>query len=197
MMLVELGSVSSAALPVADFSDHLHLGNGFSDDGEQDGLLEAYLRSAISTIEMRIGKALFQRLFSWSVTRWSNCAHIGLPVGPVAMITSVKLVQTDGSETLIDPARYSLDVSLQRPMLVGVGGDLPNVPSNGHAEIEFEAGFGPAWTDIPAALRHAVILQAAYFYECRGGQDARAQMPIAVTALIEGFRPLRLGGGGK
>jgi hypothetical protein len=35
---------------------------------------------------------------------------------------------------------------------------LPPVPSEGQAVIEFDAGFGPAWGDVPADLQQAVLL---------------------------------------
>ncbi len=196
MMLVELGTVPSAALPVAEFRNHVNLGGGFVDDTAQDELLEAYLRSAISTIEMRIGKAVFQRNFSWTVTRWSDCKRLGLPIGPVEMITSLKLVGADGAETLIDPARYVLTKDSQRPGIASTSASLPSISSNGHAEIEFDAGFGADWSSIPAALRHAVLLQGAHFYECRTGGGKQKDIPLGVMALIEGFRPVRLGGVG-
>jgi len=194
MMLVELGTVPSAALPITEFRNHLNLGGGFADDAAQDELLEAYLRSAISTIEMRIGKAIFRRAFSWTVTRWSECARVGLPVGPVALISSLKLVTADGGETLIDPARYVLVKDSQRPGIASTGATLPSIPSSGHAEIGFEAGYGPAWSDVPAALRHGVFLQASHFFECRTGNGKQKEIPVGVMALIEGYRPMRLGG---
>ena len=61
MMLTEMTTVPGAALPVQAFKDHLRLGTGFSDDGMQDGLIEAYLRAAIAAIEGRIGKVLIAR----------------------------------------------------------------------------------------------------------------------------------------
>lgn len=194
MMLVELGSVPSASLPIAELNDHMRLGSGFADDGAQDALLEAYLRSAISAIEMRIGKAIFQRLFSWTVTRWSDCARVGLPVAPVASIQALRLVALDGTETLVDPDRYVLNLDTQRPGLHSTSSAMPTIPSNGHAEIEFLAGYGVTWDEAPAALRHAILLQATHFYECRSACDG-TKMPFGVQALVEGYRPVRIGGG--
>lgn len=194
MMLVELGSVPSEALPIAELKEHIRLGSGFGDDAAQDALLEAYLRSAISAIETRIGKAIFQRPFSWTVTRWSDCARLGLPIAPVASVTALRVVAADGSETVIDPARYVVQADSQRPGIQAAGTTLPSIPANGHAEIEFEAGYGLAWEDAPAALRHAILVQTAHFYECREGCGDKVEVPMAVQALIAGFRPVRIGG---
>ncbi len=65
MMLVEETTVPQAAIPVAQFKEHLRLGTGFSDDGLQDVVLEGFLRAAMAAIEGRIGKILIEREFSW------------------------------------------------------------------------------------------------------------------------------------
>jgi len=50
MILNELTSVPSSAIPVTAFSEHLNLGSGFSDSGDQDSILETYLRAALAAI---------------------------------------------------------------------------------------------------------------------------------------------------
>ena len=74
MMLVEQTPVPTAALPVAQFKDHLRLGTGFADDGVQDDVLVAYLQAAIATIEARTGKALIARSYVWTLTAWRDLA---------------------------------------------------------------------------------------------------------------------------
>jgi len=83
MILNELTSVPSSAIPVTAFSEHLNLGSGFSDSGDQDSILETYLRAALAAIEARLGIALFRRRFSWGLYAWSNPNTQRLPVSPV------------------------------------------------------------------------------------------------------------------
>jgi len=73
----------SSAIPVTAFSEHLNLGSGFSDSGDQDSILETYLRAALAAIEARLGIALFRRRFSWGLYAWSNPNTQRLPVSPV------------------------------------------------------------------------------------------------------------------
>ena len=63
MMLKELTVVPGASLPVQALKDHLRLGTGFTEDGMQDGLIEAYLRAAMAAVEGRIGKVLLARQY--------------------------------------------------------------------------------------------------------------------------------------
>jgi len=197
MMLVELTTVPSAVLPVAEFADHLHLGTGFADDGSQNAVLEAYLHASLAAIEARIGKALIRRKFSWQVTAWRLPDAQGLPVAPVQVITAVKLSDRAGNATLSDPAGYVLEKDSQQPRLVALSGALPAIPAGGFAEVEFEAGFGPTWADVPVDLAQAVFLLAAHYYANRRGEGSRADlMPFGVMALIETYRNVRVLGGG-
>ena len=197
MMLIEQAPVPQAVLPVAEFKDHLRLGTGFADDGQQDALAESYLRAALAAIEGRIGKALIQRAFWLELADWREPGVQPLPLAPVQAVASVTLVDSDGAESVVDAARWRLVKDLQRPRIVSVGVLLPTVPQDGAVEIVFAAGFGPAWGDVPADLRQAVLLLAAQYYELRhvGGAGAGA-MPFGVMALIERWRTVRVLGGG-
>ena len=196
MVLTELSSPPSSAVPVRAFADHLRLGTGFADDGSQDGLLEIYLRSAMAAVEARIGRALLSREYSWTVTRWREDASQGLPIGPVSSVEAISLVAPDGVETPVDPELYSVMRDSQRPRIVGrFGRHLPRIPRTGHAEIRFSAGFGENWEDSPADLRQAVFLLAAHFYENRSEAGSTGSvMPFGVLVLLEAYRTMRLGG---
>ncbi len=197
MMLTEETPVPQAALPVAEFKDHLRLGSGFADDGMQDGLIETYLRAAMAAIEGRIGKMLYRRRFLWVLESWRNSEQ-ALPVSPVAGLVSVTLVNDAGIETLVPATSYRLIPDLHRPRLVGKGTSLPTIPSDGLVKVVFDAGFGPSWTDVPVDLRQAVLLLASEFYEHRHDDPAQsAGLPFGVVTLIERWRTVRILGGGR
>jgi len=196
MMLVEQTTVPTAALPVAEFKDHLRLGTGFADDGVQDTVLEAYLRAAIATIEARTSKALITRSFSWTLTAWRDLAAQVLPVAPVSAITALSIFDRLGAEEVIDSGSFVLEPDLHRPRLVATGYMLPVIPVGGTAVIGFDAGFGATWSDVPADLRQAVKMLAALYYENRGTYPGETAMPVAVAGLVARYRPVRLFGGG-
>lgn len=197
MMLVEQTTVPSAALPVAEFKDHLRLGSGFADDGVQDSVLESYLRASVAAIEARTGKVLIARTFSWTLTGWRDLSRQALPVAPVLSLAEVKITDRFGAETIVDPQRYRLELDTQRPRLVSIGLHLPLIPVHGSAEITFVAGYGPDWDALPADLGQAVFLLAAHFYEHRGGMGSGERvMPFGVSLLIDRYRTVRLFGEG-
>ena len=195
MILIEQAPVADAALPLQDFKDHLRLGTGFTDDGAQDALLKRLLRAGIAAIESRISKMLIQRSFLYTIECWRDPGEQALPVAPVQSITSVTLVDRVGVPTVITPTRYVLVRDTHRPKLAAAGVLLPNIPTDGTAEIVFVAGFGAAWSTVPPDLRQAVMLLAAQYHEHRLESDA-GMMPFGVTALIERWRNIRVLGGG-
>ncbi|MFC3180080.1 head-tail connector protein [Cypionkella sinensis] len=197
MMLTEITSVAAASLPVQALKDHLRLGSGFADDGMQDGLIESYLRAAMAAIEGRIGKVLLARRFQLTLQDWRARGEQPLPVAPVTALVSVTLVDVNAVSTVVGVDRYRLVQDTHRPKLIAAGVLLPTVPVDGRVEVVFDAGFGAAWGAVPVDLAQAVLLLAAEFYENRHDMGQRvAGVPLAVQALIERWRTVRVLGGG-
>lgn len=197
MVLEETGAVPGAVLPVAALADHLRLGTAFQGEAAQAGLLESHLRAALAVVEGRIGKALIARGFRLVLAGWRGDGAQPLPVAPVSAVTEVALVDATGARVVLEAGRFRLERDMHRPKLVAVSGALPVVPAGGRVEISLTAGFGAAWADVPADLRQAVMLLAAQFYEARhDAGDGVAGLPVAVQALIERWRTVRILGGG-
>jgi uncharacterized phiE125 gp8 family phage protein len=198
MILTELTSVASATLPVSQFSEHLRLGTDFAETSLQDNLLEAYLRSAISTIEGRTGRVVLQKSFSWQLTGWRHADIQVLPVRPVVSITALRIYDRAGAVTNYTSDDYDFLPEDQAPAIKSIGSALPLVPDGGNAEIEFVAGHAADWDGVPNDLGQAVILLAAHFYENRSGSlDSSGVMPMAVLSLIERYRPVRVFGAAR
>ncbi|MDV7145093.1 head-tail connector protein [Tropicimonas sp. TH_r6] len=198
MMLVEQTSTPAASLPVADFRDHLRLGTGFADEGAEDSLLETFLRASIAAVEAWTGKVLLERDFSWSLAQWRDGRAQTLPVAPVSEIREVRIIDCLDWEVIVESSKYKLQQDTHRPVVMARGARLPTIPPQGAVRIEFTAGFGENWNDVPADLGQAVMLLAAYYYEYRhemrvGG----AVMPYGVSSLVDRWRNVRLVGGGS
>jgi len=195
MMLIELTQVPDAALPVAEFRNHLQIGSGFADDGSQDAVLAPLLRAAIAAVEGECGKALYARTFQFVVTAWRGIARQSLPVAPASAIQSVTVTDMGGGEEVIATSAYRLVRDTHLPELKSAGWALPTIPVGGTAEIVFDAGFGAAWPDVPPALAQAVMMVAAHYYENRSATVDRAKaLPLGVESLIRPYRPIRLFG---
>ncbi len=190
MILTEMTSVDTAALPIAEFKAHLQLGTGFADSDLQDTLLENYLRAAISTIEARCGRVLLQKQYSWQLTRWRDAVRQVLPVRPVSHVSEIKLIDATGGEELADVADFRFVPDDICPALEATNAVLPKLPVGGAVEVVFDAGFGPAWANVPSDLGQAVLIVASNAYEHRTGTNEA--VPAAALSLIEPYRALRL-----
>jgi uncharacterized phiE125 gp8 family phage protein len=197
MILVELAEVPAAILPTARLRDQLRLGTGFADDGVLDPLLQGFLRAAIAAVEARTGKALLSRAFELTVGAWHRADRQPIPIAPVGAVSGVALLDGVGGAISVPLASLRLEIDAMRPCLAPVSGLLPSIPAGGSARITFEAGFGNAWSQVPADLSQAVLMLAAHYHEYRTDTALDAGcMPFGVSALIERYRPLRLSGGG-
>ncbi|MBS8227888.1 head-tail connector protein [Vannielia litorea] len=196
MILTELTSVQAAALPVTEFKAHLRMGTGFSDEGAEDGLLESLLRAALAAVEAWTGKVLLERDFRWVLAGWRGDDVMTLPVAPVSAITSVKTVDLLDWEAVVEPGKYRLEPDTHRPRIRATGTAFPGIPKGGKVVIEFDAGFGPAWSDIPPDLAQAVLLLAGHYYDYRHeARPGEGVIPYGVSALIERWRSIRITGG--
>lgn len=195
-MLVEETGVPDAALPVTRLREHLRLGTGFGEDGLQDPVLAGFLRAALAAIEGRTGKVLIARDFLYTRAGWGFADRQPLPVAPVSVVTAVAVVDAAGGETVLPGDAWRLVHDVARPVVMAVGAAFPAVPQGGEVRIRFRAGFGDAFADVPADLQQAVMLLAAHYHEFRHDTGlGEGCMPFGVTALIERFRVVRIGGG--
>lgn len=195
MFLAELTSVPSGALPIAALRDHLLMGSGFPDDGAQDAMLEQYLHAALSRVEDHIGKALLTRRFVWTIMSWQRPDCQRLPLAPISEILAIRLVEPGATTQVIATDRYVLEPDRHRPILRAKGTRFPHIGGAQSIEIEFDAGFGAAWADVPAELRQAVLMLAADLYENRQGGRALSGLPSPIERLLAAHREPRLGGG--
>ena len=195
MFLVEQTTVPGAAIPVQELKDHLLLGSGFADDGAQDIVLENYLRAAIDAIEARTGKVLLEKQYTWSLTMWRDRECQALPTAPISSIDALRTLDSVGAATLVDAISYALVPDDHRPAMRALSGNLATIPSLGSVEIDFTAGYGTAWANVPVSLQQAVLMLAAHYYESRSGAGKSDEIPFGITSLIQKFRNIRLVGG--
>jgi uncharacterized phiE125 gp8 family phage protein len=195
MMLVEETGVPDAALPVARLRDHLRLGTGFGEDGLQDPVLAGFLRAAMAAIEGRTGKVLIARNYLFTREDWSSYDRQPLPVAPVQTVTQVAVADVAGVSVVLSGSSWRLVQDAQRPEVIAVGLSFPDVPERGELRIRFRAGFGDSFSAVPADLQQAVLLLAAHYHEFRHDTGLGAGcMPFGVTALLERYRIMRIGG---
>ena len=185
-MLEQLTPPAALAIPTATLGDHLHL-NTAAPELDETETLTRLIEAATAAIERQIQKALIMHTWRWSLQSW----RAPLPLTPVAAIESIEIIDGYGESQTWDG--WFL-VHGPTPRIGTRKGQIrPSIPTDGHAQITFTAGYGTGWTDIPPDLRQAVTLLAAHYYEHReAATETLAVLPFGVTSLIAPYRPIRI-----
>jgi uncharacterized phiE125 gp8 family phage protein len=165
-------------------------------------LLASLITTARLQIEAALSLALITQSWSWTFDRWPRATTVELPMAPVQTITAIRVSQAGGTAISVDPSAYILDSGTGFARLIGTScWPQPTVRARG-IEIQLIAGFGPAAADVPAPIRQAVLLLAAYWHgrreagsACRRTPPSKATtgpLPSEVNALLQPYRSPRL-----
>ena len=198
MMLLENNPVPDVVLPLAQLKEHLRLATGFADDADQDAILLRHLRAAMAVVEAYTGKILIARDFTWTLFALRDDTRLALPVAPMIEVLHLTQIDPDGTGTVTDPARWHLVPDPQTPFLRARHASLPAVPRDGALRIGLRAGLAADWAGLPADIALAALMLAAHHYDTRHDLNAgQPGIPVAVRALIDRFRNLRLSAGAR
>ncbi|WP_439542640.1 head-tail connector protein [Hyphomicrobium sp.] len=177
---------------VSEAKAHLRL-----DGSAEDILIASLIVTSRLHVEAALGLALITQGWRLTLDRWPEGRDpVRFPLRPIASVTSVTVYDAGGAPTLVPSDQYLLDGHALSPRLIphGTGWPRPGRAATG-IEIEFEAGIGEAAEDVPAPIRHAILLLVAHWYEHRDpleiGQAASA-IPAAVSDLLKPYREVRM-----
>jgi uncharacterized phiE125 gp8 family phage protein len=174
---------------LGDVKAHLRITNV-----SEDELLSGLIRAARDEVERATGIALISQTWRLVLDRWPTNGCVHLMRHPVRSVLSVTAYGPDGEATLIAPASYQLD-PLSRPARLHFNEWPASLrPMNG-IEIDFQAGFGEAGTEVPDVLKRAILTLTAHWYELRGvlgAEDQPASYPEGYERLIAGYRMRKL-----
>lgn len=166
-------------LTLAEAKAHLRL-----ETDDEDPLLAALLRAARIAAETEMRRVLVSQRWQVEFATWP-ATGIRLPLAPVASVDEVRWLDRDGAPALLDGGAYRFDGErlwlLARP--AGASG----------YEVDLTAGYGPAGSDVPEPIRHALRLLVTHWHEHRSAAgDAMAPAPAGWRELIAPYRRLVL-----
>lgn len=193
MKVIEITQIPDAAIELDIIKEHLRLGTGFTNDGLEDPVLLAYARAAICAIEARVSQTLIARAYEISLTSWPS-DELRPAVTPINAITSAQI--TDATGQLVQDITAQISLSHEGTLLLG--SDVPALLEGQIATIRVTVGRANSLAALAPDLRHAALMLTAHYYDHRSetGLDGRC-MPFGVTALLEPYRPIRIGMGGR
>lgn len=156
-----------------------------------DGLLSDLIVAARQQVENLTGRTLVAATRTEYFDTWQD--EFVLAWAPVTSVTSVKYVATDGTLTTLDSSVYRVDLaSLRARITLEFEQVWPDIRAVSNA-VQIIYATGPA-AAVTGALRQAVMLLAAHWYESRVpvGAGSQAELPHMVTHLVGPYRVITL-----
>lgn len=167
------------------------------DGATDDALLTALVQVAREWCEGVTERALVTQTWRLTLDAFpldprDPCAPIRLPRPPLQAVTSVQYVDATGATQTLDPAQYVVEPgTLPGQIRLAYGAAWPMTRRQpGAVTITYTAGYGAAATDVPAALRQAMLLMIGDLYANREAQliGTITSANPAADALIGGYR---------
>lgn len=187
-----------ADTPVSVSQAKAHIRVGHSED---DTLISALIAAAVSLLDGHagiLGRCIVTQTWEQDFSCWPGNNLLRLPF-PDVDPDSVEITYRDASDieqTLSADHYETFEDAISTVIAFREAFTSPALCSDRRAPVTvtFDAGFGAA-ADVPAAIKHAVLLSVADFYENREntvvGQVTVSELPMGAMFLIA---PLRRSG---
>lgn len=154
LTIITAPTVKPVALDLA--KKHLRLD---LDTDVDDWLITAMIAAATDQAEARTNRSLITRTLR---LRAYAAACIELPRPPFINISSVKLIDEDGAETVLTTDDYSVDTVPLVPVL-----ELETLNDAKYVQVEYTAGYGSTAASVPESIRHWIMCRINTLYEYR------------------------------
>lgn len=188
MNLVRTTAPTTEPLTLQEVKDHLRLSGT-----AEDALLAGYLLAATDLVELQTLRSLITQTWTLTLDDWPAGGIFWLPRPPLASVTSIKYLDTDGVQqtwsssnyrvsTGNEPGRITLGYNATLPSLYGVSDQV---------EVIYTAGYGANGEFVPMPILQAMLLLIGHFYENREASvigTIASTMPFSVEALLNPYR---------
>ena len=117
---------------------------------------------------------------------------VSIPLPPLQSVASITTYAMDDSATVMSTSLYQVDTaSAPARVALKIGVTVPvNLRAMNAIAIAFTAGYGDAASDVPDAIKRAILMIAADLYANRG--DAAVETSAAALATLAPYRILNL-----
>lgn len=179
-------SVAPATEPVTTAEAKIHLRVEISDD---DAFISSLVASARLLVEKTINTSLITQTWELVLDGFPNSDCIKLPNGPVQSVTSVKTYDENDTESVFSSSSYLVDTVSDR-LALNLDSTWPtDLRPRAGVKVTYVTGYGDDGSDVPQALKQAILEMVAYWYENRG--DAGQPVGAVLRSLEASLRPHR------
>ena len=154
----------------------------------EDDYIEGLITAARQIVEEYLRRALITQTWYFHINGWPEDDFIYIPLGKLQSL-SVTYLDSDGDSNTFSTDDYIVDTysNLGRVVL-DYGETWPSdtlYPSN-PITIEFVTGYGANTTDVPKAIRQAIMMIAGDLYTHRENTEYKQlyQVPVSAERLL-------------
>jgi len=166
------------------------------DHSDEDAYIAALIKAVTTRVEAYTGRSLINTQYQWKLDCFPGGCEMKLPKPPLVSIDSITyLASSDGASTDWGSTYYSADTVSQPGRLYPAYEETwpTNVRAIQNAvTIKFTAGYGTASTNVPADLRHGMLMSIGHIYENRQdvvvGTGFMVEIPKASEFFIDPYR---------
>jgi uncharacterized phiE125 gp8 family phage protein len=185
-----------AAEPISTAVAKAHLRVDFATD---DTLIDSLVVAARQYVEQITGRALITQTWDLFLEGFMG-QEIHIPNAPLQSVTSVKYIDTGGSEQTFSSDNYTVFTYSSHPGEVALNYN-ETWPATRRVEnavtVQFKAGYGDAGSNVPQPILQAMLLLVGHWYENRESTVAGMRvepfmLPEAFDMLIAPYRILKV-----
>lgn len=166
--------------------DHLRL-NAFDEVIDESSI--EYIENLISAVrglsEAYLNRTLITQTWEYYLDKWPDVNYIELPKPPLQSVTSVCIL-TEDEPGVLDPIYYLVDVySLKGRIVLNADQSWPTqtLYETNAIQVKFVCGYGSLAEDVPAGIRHAILLQVGDLYDNREDYREAKLSKVSETLL--------------
>lgn len=158
------------------------------DTTEDDLYIERLIEAAREYVEIHLDRSLVTRRYRMTCDRFPST--IELPKPPAIEKDSVVIIYRIGDidQVRLEDSDFRVDYDSTPGMIhTRFNGFWPSPCYDTNVvTIEWSAGYGDSPQDVPAAIRHAILMLVAQYYERRMATDSMgfSEVPYGVKALL-------------
>lgn len=188
--------VAAPSVPLATLAEaKAWLRVDFADD---DDLIEALVAAATDHVDGGsgvLGRALITQSWSLTLSSFPETDRLYLPVPRVHSVTSITYRDSADVEQVLAADQYRLVAEDDEAVIELVsGGSWGQTGDRTDAvTVTYVTGYGDAASDVPQAIRTAVLLLVGHWYETRRAVTDKgySDLPMGVKALLANYRVAR------
>ena len=168
------------------------------DHNDDDAFVAALIDAATNHVDGWsgvLGRALLTQTWRGHLNAFPDDDRDGIdvPLPPLQSVSSISYVDRDGATQTLNSARYRvLDSGTERGRIVLAFGETwPQTRDQEQAvTTTFVAGYGDAASDVPQAIRQAILLMVSHWYEHRGivEMGTVSELPQSIQTCLRPYR---------